>query len=893
MSVPREQLTEDQLREALDHCASEPIHIPGSVQPHGLLVVLSPELAIQRISTNCELFLGVSAEESIGRNIADFVAPQQIEALRQIARNAPLQPIQTLEVKLGDRICNAVAHKSGAFLIIEFEFIPEAAPPSSQLLDQLRNFAIGLHRATELPAIFDHVTASVRQITGFDRVKLYRFDADWHGEVVAEDRADFMPSYKGLHFPSSDIPEQARRLYMQQYLRLIADTSYRPVPIYPLFDPQGGEPLDMSQCMLRSVSPVHIQYLENINVKASMSISIIQNGQLWGLIACHHNSPHHVPYGVRHICEIMGHVFSAQLSTLEDVARREVQEKRAALVRELASKVDAKASVDRLLDQTHKLACEALKATGLVVKVFPDILRYGSAPSQKVVRHLIAWLNRQEDWTHFYTDDAQTFFKGVEGLESLTGGLLAVPISAKSHNYIIWFRHAQVQEVVWAGNPEKPVEETGAGYRLTPRSSFELWKQTVSQRSEPWIEDDIDTAKGVVAVLLEAEKLNAEEANKAKSEFLANMSHEIRTPMNAILGLSKMLSAKGELNDTQRDILRTLQLSADGLLELINDLLDISKIESRNIEIESISFDLPKLLDEVIRISSVWADDKKLKVRLDNRLGDHRFFTGDPARIRQILLNLCSNAVKFTERGKVVLSAAYRQEPGEELPTVELSVTDTGIGIAADKVETVFHKFVQADSSISRTYGGTGLGLTISRTLTEAMGGYISLTSVEGTGSTFTVALPLAPGVAPSSLPSLKPQEGDEPDENRKLLLVEDYPANVLVASFYLENYGMAFDVAEDGEKAVELAKANRYAAILMDVQMPGMNGFEATAAIRAFEEAERPYRTPIIGMTAHALAGDRQKCIDAGMDDYIAKPIDEDEMQAKLTAQISAATAG
>ncbi|WP_262690361.1 ATP-binding protein [Kordiimonas aestuarii] len=887
MSARREQLSEEQLKQALDHCASEPIHIPGSIQPHGLLIVLSPELRVTRVSSNTNHFLGLAAEECIGRHVSDFIAAAQVDKLRQIAADAPLQPIQTLNVTLGGRNCDAVAHESGDSLIVEFEFIQEEAPASGQLMGHLRNFAIGLHRATELPSMFDHVTASIREITGFDRVKLYRFNVDWHGEVVAESRADFMPSYKGLHFPASDIPEQARRLYTQQYLRLIADTNYKPVPIHPIFDATGHEPLDMSQCMLRSVSPVHVQYLENINVKASMSISIIQNGKLWGLIACHHGSPRHIPYPVRHICEIMGHIFSAQLSTLEDVVSREAKEKREALVHQLASNLEKTSSVDKLLDQTHQLASEALGAHGLVVKVYTDILRYGNIPSKKIVGQLIDWLNEQGDWTYLQTDDAQNFFKGIAGFETLTGGFLAVPISVKSHDYIIWFRAAQIQEVSWAGNPEKPAEETGAGYRLTPRSSFELWKETVSQRSAPWTQEDIDTAKGVVGVLLETEKLSAEEANKAKSEFLANMSHEIRTPMNAIIGLSRMLMQKGELTDTQRDIVKTLQLSADSLLSLINDLLDISKIESRKLEFEKVSFNLPKLLEDVISIMSVWADEKGLAVQLDERLEGETHFLGDPGRIRQIALNLCSNAVKFTAKGRIVISAALRYDTGDDIPVVELSVTDTGIGIPAEKQAAIFHKFVQADTSTSREYGGTGLGLAISKTLAEAMGGDISVTSAEGTGSTFTAALPLQPDASMTAPEPETQQAGTKQGAVPKVLLVEDYPANVLVASFYLENCGVVFDVAENGEKACECVQEHSYAAILMDVQMPKMNGFEATVAIREFEEKERGYRTPIIGMTAYALAGDRQRCLDAGMDDYIAKPIDEDELRAKLMAVI------
>ncbi len=883
MLSPRELLSEEQLKEALDICASEPIHIPGSIQPHGLLVVTSAAGVIEQISENAMEFIGVSAQDCLGGRLSDFVDPVALDSIKNIRNEGALQPIQAIVIELNGKPFDAVAHQSGTSTIIEFEPLDMRAAQTGLYYDQLRNYAIGMHKARTLAEVFDHVTGCIRAITGFDRVKLYRFDQDWHGEVVAEARADFMPSYKGLHFPASDIPEQARKLYMQNYLRLIADTQYRPVPIIPALRPGTKKPLDLSLAMLRSVSPVHVQYLENINVKASMSVSIIQNGKLWGLIACHHNSPLHVPYKVRNVCEIMGHIFSAQLSTMEDFAKREAQEKREKLVRRLSSALDNNTRIDLLMQETNTLALEALDSDGLVVKAYVHVLKYGETPPEDVTGKLLDWLKAVHDETIFYTDDAAAAFRDVEGLKKLTGGILAVPISSKSHDYIIWFRNAIVEEVSWAGNPEKPLEQALAGYRLTPRSSFELWKQQVKHRAKAWSDEDIRTARSVVNVLLESEKLSAQQANLAKTEFLANMSHEIRTPMNAIIGLSRILSTSSPLTERQREMVRTLQISADSLLELINDLLDISKIESRTLELETIPFDMKRLLQEVISITSVKALERGISFALEDSNALNRIYVGDPTRIRQIILNLCSNAVKFTEKGGVHITVSSEPAAQPDYEKICIAVRDSGIGIAPDKIETIFHKFVQADSTVSRKYGGTGLGLAITKMLTEAMDGTISVTSEVGKGSVFTVCFDLQLADALATDPNAPASQTAQTRNLPRVLLVEDYEANILVASHFLDYLGYAHDVARSGVEAFEMFKAGRYAAILMDVQMPELNGFDATQLIRKYEATHQLKKTPIIGMTAHALAGDKERCLASGMDDYIPKPVSEDELKGKL----------
>ncbi len=380
----------------------------------------------------------------------------------------------------------------------------------------------------------------------------------------------------------------------------------------------------------------------------------------------------------------------------------------------------------------------------------------------------------------------------------------------------------------------------------------------------------------------------AEAANIAKTEFLANMSHEIRTPMNAVIGLANLLSTSQPLSQRQIEFIKTLQMSADSLLALINDLLDIAKIESRTVELEQIPFSLMDLIQDVISIMAVRVKEKGLTFTSSGECVKDCMFLGDPTRLRQIILNLCSNAIKFTEHGGVHIAVACIDTDNQPLKHINITVTDTGIGIAPDKLESIFAKFIQADNSINRKYGGTGLGLAITKTLTEIMGGKIFVESKIDQGSIFKVVIPLQlvvdrPDHQLNSLTIFDNTQTLEQTQGPLILLVEDYAPNTLVAKTMLEQMGYHIHVATNSMEAVTAFKSSKYAIILMDVQMHGLNGLEATRLIRDYEVQNSLSPVPILGMTAHALTGDRERCLDVGMNDYISKPFDPDNLYKKI----------
>jgi signal transduction histidine kinase/CheY-like chemotaxis protein len=372
-------------------------------------------------------------------------------------------------------------------------------------------------------------------------------------------------------------------------------------------------------------------------------------------------------------------------------------------------------------------------------------------------------------------------------------------------------------------------------------------------------------------------RTEAEAASVAKSQFLANMSHELRTPMNTILGMTDLALAE-DLSPMVRDCLQTSRDSAGALLQILNEILDLSRIEAGRFELESTVFSLQKTVDHVIKALRVRAGDKGLALiyTLPTQLPDS--LMGDPLRFRQILLNLVDNAIKFTHAGKVTVRAEILEETPETL-MLEFSVSDTGIGIREEDREKIFNPFTQADASTTRNYGGTGLGLTISRKLAELMGGRIRVESAPGQGSTFFFTVTLKKRQLQSAESTETTHSPRQPGRKRTLrvLLAEDMPTNQKLAAYLLTKRGHVVEIAQNGREALEQVARHDYDLVLMDIQMPEMDGLQATAAIRSLADPAKAH-LPIIAMTAHALKEDAERCLAAGMDAYISKPIQAEE---------------
>ena len=495
----------------LDNCAAEPIHIPGAIQPHGvLLAVTEPELSVVVASRNVEDWFGVRAADVIGADVGTVIGPANRDTVDGARRDDWVQRRDDVALTVGERPHVGTLYRSGGLLVIEIEPVEAADPPATVM----REAAMALQVAPTVAEVAEAAARWVRSLTGFDRVMVYRFDADWHGEVIAEARREDLNSFLGLHYPSTDIPAQARELYRRNWIRLIPDVAYEPVELEPSSGYASERPLDLSGSTLRSVSPIHIEYLTNMGVSASMSMSIVIDGELWGLIACHHYSgPHRPGVATRNAAEYLAQLISLRTAeTAEaDVRRRTLE--LVALADHVADAVRSPAveDLDAALHAEEAAVLGLARATGAIVAAEETWCRLGSTPADAVVRTILDRWPAGE--AVFQVDQLGA------GADDVASGVLAYQLTNDRREFVMWFRPELVRQVDWGGDPHnaKIAREEGDEIRLSPRKSFDRWRETVRGHSEPWHESELRAAtrfvRHLTAGLLRRQRDHAEIAS--------------------------------------------------------------------------------------------------------------------------------------------------------------------------------------------------------------------------------------------------------------------------------------------------------------------------------------------------------------------------------------------
>jgi light-regulated signal transduction histidine kinase (bacteriophytochrome) len=727
----------------LSACAREQIRTPGSIQPHGFLLTLSEERMVLQASANLGDWTGRPAAAAVGCMLADVIGEAAALKLEpELAAELGARPYYLGTVGMPNgRNFDVLGHHWDSLTILEFEAVERDEPAGFRhLYPLIGDFLLKVNDAASIASIAQLACEHIRAVTGFGRVMVYQFDADGHGHVTAESKDDGYHSYMGQHFPASDIPVQARELYALSRIRLIQDANYVPAPLVPSRNPVTGKPNDLSFAALRSVSPVHLQYMRNMHTMASMSVSLMVKGRLWGLISCHNTEPAPVPFEKRTACEQLGQILALCIESREDAHELQFRlEVRRIMVSMLAGLTQGSNFIDNLSSVFPELLRFA-RASGVAIVVDERVLASGDTPGEGDILGLVEWLAAHDHGEVYHTDNLSAAWPEGARITRNASGLLALPISRIHKHYLLWFRPEFVRTIEWAGNPH---EKDSTPAALSPRSSFAAWRETIHGTSLPWHAGEVELAlefrTALLGIALERAEQMAELAeelgrsNKELEAFSYSVSHDLRAPLRHIVGFADLLieSAGSEDGEKRMRFLKNIKDAARMAGKLVDDLLSFSQMGRASLH--PVTVDMGDLVADCIAKLALEARGRNIEWDIAPLPAVH----ADPTFLHLAMYNLLSNAVKFTgKQDPAVIRVSAEDHPGETV----FHVADNGAGFNMDYVHKLFGVFQRLHRM--EDFQGTGIGLANVRRIVERHNGRVWANSVQGEGATFSFALP-------------------------------------------------------------------------------------------------------------------------------------------------------
>ena len=872
------------------NCDHEPIARCGAIQSVGYFVALDPvTLLVKAVSENFCAFTGHTASQILGKNVSSFVTddeghflePQQVSNLCQKRNNV----LKVNDDKGETHEFHASFNVKRNQLTIDLETKSKIRDFTSY--DQLHELMHRIEAMHNLESDAPLICETIKAISDFDRVMIYRFHENNDGEVIAEAKSAKCEAFLNLHYPASDIPSQARALYLNSSFRMIVDTQALPVPILTV-DMKRRSEIDMGASILRACSPIHIHYLLNMGVRSSFSLPIIVQNRLWGLISCHHYSaPIQLQNEPRSVIELISRIFAGRISNYIDtrrlLAKKQSLEFTHVFLKQLT---DGFSPRDAFLATSDKLL-SLIGATGTLVRIEGEDIRIGLCPDPIIIEQIIDVAKVSTSLGTWSTQSLKGFLNLDVSPEEAAGALV-VPLSFGFEDMVIWFRPEAIRTVNWGGKPQKSLEE---GRILEPRASFGSWAESIRDSSFAWTQADEEAAqfllfnfiKGIFskATALSNANKELERVTRAKDEFIGMVSHELRTPLSAIIGWLDILRDSVPFgNPDTKEAIDVIERNAKLQVGLINDLLDISRIISGKMRLNLRSnVRMKQEMQNIVESLRPTAVLKQIDVTLI--CTEDFAVTVDPDRLRQVVWNLATNAIKFTPSGGNI-SITTRLHNNH----YEIVVADNGVGVDSQYLKSIFDRFNQVDGGAS-SKGGLGLGLSIVNSIVELHGGVVHASSDGiGCGSKFSVVLPLS---ALTYQPIESPSEGkinlEKVLKGRRVLMAEDDPDTGAALKFLIERMGATCVWKNDGQAALDALLAARFDLIISDIGMPVMNGNEFMKSWRATEALRGVNFTPAIAITAYATSRDRVLALENGFQSHIPKPIDKAELIAVITS--------
>lgn len=735
----------------LQNCEQEPIHIPGSIQPHGFLLGLKKDnLAIDYCSANTAEYLSMLYGELLGKTFGEIFGEDTEAAIRQYVAQGSMLSSTLLKLNLNgvDFVCTI--HYSNGIYVLEGEPVTNDSRAASQVYDQTSQFLTYMHDTHTLKELCSLVATGTRNITGYDRVMIYRFDKDYNGEVFAESVRDDLEPFLGLHYPHTDIPPQARQLYMTNLLRLITDIEYTPVPVYTV-DDAPGKNLDLSLSILRSTSPIHVQYLHNMGVGATLTISLIHQKRLWGLIACHHYSPKNITPEIRLAAQLQGHFITSQIELRQRNEEYDTVRKATAALDAMNAASQQSRDIEALIAMPELTSL--CNASGVSVLFDGHVYKNGLTPEDTEIKQLASWLSVYTSGSTFSTDKIIDYLPGNQKICDTVAGILYHSLNAENSSCIIWYRPETQTEVHWAGDPEKAILKDEKG--LSPRNSFKLWKEIVNCRSKPWLQPELDTAAAYanslqrqISLLIisreEQKYRKLSELLKETNSELENINwistHDLQEPLRKIqLISSRILIKEPELSENVQDSIQRMNASANRMQTLLVDILKYTKLKQSDDAFTDIC--LNEILEEVGGELAESAD--RPHVIIDPL----PIVQGVPFLIKQLFSNLVTNSLKYSSperQTEIKITSDHQPLPyrnDDDTLYHVIHVADNGIGFEQQYAESIFNIFTKLHASSD--YKGSGVGLALCKKIMQTHHGYISAAGEPGVGAVFSLYFPL------------------------------------------------------------------------------------------------------------------------------------------------------
>ncbi|WP_324721058.1 ATP-binding protein [Salinimicrobium sp. HB62] len=720
----------------LENCEREPIHIIGKIQEHGVLVACDKaNLEITQVSRNAADFFGINLKELLGKPMSSLLGDRQVQHLRESLKSEEEHEPQEILVKGKKYIL--LSHISNDSLVLDFEPVNEVQDPFF-FQKKLNTILNRFQKARSFEELTREAAVVTRQMFGYDRVMVYKFDEEWNGVVIAECKDKNLEPWLGLHYPATDIPEQSRKLFLKHRVRIITNVHYKPVPIEPEFSPLNGEALDISLSGLRAVSPIHIEYLKNMGVAASLSAAIVVKGKLWGLIACHHNGKKYLDLYQRETCRFLAQMFSNEITLHETSNLLSKSELTENIRRQLMAQMKYHQDILAALNRDTVKFTDLIECTGGAIYYIDRWELNGRTPTPEQLDSLLENFIRKQSKSLFLTRNLSALFPEAEAYCAEASGLLSLRVA--DNKYILWFRPEVPQVINWGGNPNLKAYYNKKEDRISPRRSFQKWTEKLTGFAEPWHQIDKNNARSLREnmsyILLhlqrkEIEALNEKllAAHKELELFSYGLSHDLRAPVRGMEGFIKILQEDyGQLLGEKGN--RMLEMS-NGLIEkmntLIDDILEYFRLGHSD-EITRTPVDTASVLKEVVELFNIPINFPKTSFKIQQ---DLPVVEGDQRMIFQLWSNLLNNALKYSsEEEKPIVEIGWENVKGRKT----FFIKDNGIGVEPQFKERIFETFKRAAGS---RFKGTGVGLAIVKRIVEKHKGKVWLESKPGNGSVF------------------------------------------------------------------------------------------------------------------------------------------------------------